>query len=134
MLINGQWTDGTGTERLDSYNPFDQSVWATIPQATEADVAAAIEAGHEAFRTVWRKTAGRDRAAMMLRLADLIEEHADELARIDSTDNGKVIRETKAQMRFTARNYRHFAGYADKLQGKIGRAHVCTPVTNAHLV
>src|SRR3546814_18619926 len=91
MLINGQWTDGTGTERLDSYNPFDQSVWATIPQATEADVAAAIEAGHEAFRTVWRKTAGRDRAAMMLRLADLIEEHADELARIDSTDNGKEI-------------------------------------------
>src|SRR3546814_3389026 len=54
---------------------------------------------------------------MMLRLADLIEEHADELARIDSTDNGKVIRETKAQMRFTARNYLHFAGYADKLQG-----------------
>src|SRR3546814_15208385 len=54
---------------------------------------------------------------MMLRLADLIEEHADELARIDSTDNGKVIRETKAQMRFTARNYRHFAGYAAKLQG-----------------
>jgi (Z)-2-((N-methylformamido)methylene)-5-hydroxybutyrolactone dehydrogenase len=117
MLIDGQWTDGAGTERLDSYNPFNQSVWATIPQATEADVADAVEAGHKAFRTVWRKTSGRDRATMMLRLADLIEENADELARIDSTDNGKVIRETKAQMRFAARNYRHFAGYADKLQG-----------------
>src|SRR3546814_12073970 len=115
MLINGQWTDGTGTERLDSYNPLDQSVWATIPQATEADVAAAIEAGHEAFRTVWRKTAGRDRAAMMLRLADLIEEHADELARIDSTDTGKVISETKAQIRFHARNNHHLHESAPQL-------------------
>src|SRR3546814_12506131 len=108
MLINGQWTDGTGTERLDSYNPFDQSVWATIPQATEADVAAAIEAGHEAFRTVWRKTAGRDRAAMMLRLADLIEEHADALARIDSTDTCHVLSSTQPPQRFTTRTYRHF--------------------------
>lgn len=117
MLIGGKWTSGTGDERLDSYNPFNQSVWATIPQATDADVCSAIEAAHEAFVSGWRKTSGRDRAAMMLRLADLIEANADDLARIDSTDNGKVIRETRAQMGFAARNYRYFAGYADKLQG-----------------
>jgi aldehyde dehydrogenase (NAD+) len=118
MLIDGAWTDGAGGDRLDSYNPFDQSVWATIPQATDEDVAAAIGAAHRAFRDVWRKTLGRDRAALMLRLADLLEERGDALARVDSTDNGKVIRETTAQMRFAARNYRHFAGYADKLQGQ----------------
>ncbi len=117
MLIDGAWTDGTGDERLDSYNPFDQSVWATIPQASEADVAAAIEAAHRAFHGGWRRTNGRDRAALMMRLADLIEENADALARVDSTDNGKVIRETTSQMGFAARNYRHFAGYADKLLG-----------------
>ncbi|UMA67157.1 aldehyde dehydrogenase (plasmid) [Roseivivax marinus] len=118
MLIDGDWVDGAGSERLDSYNPFDQSVWATIPQATEDDVARAITAAHTAFRGVWRKTSGRDRASMMLRLADLVEENADALAQADSTDNGKVIRETGAQMRFAARNYRHFAGYADKLTGE----------------
>lgn len=117
MLIEGTWTSGAGSERLDSYNPFNQSVWATIPQATDADVRAAIDAAHEAFVTTWRKTSGRDRAAMMMRLADLIEANADDLARIDSTDNGKIIRETRAQMGFAARNYRYFAGYADKMQG-----------------
>ncbi len=117
MLIGGAWTDGTSGERLDSHNPYTQEVWGTIPQAAEADVRRAIEIAHEAFREHWRHVNGRDRALMLNRLADLIEENADELARIDSTDNGKVIRETRAQMRFAARNYRYFAGYADKLQG-----------------
>jgi len=117
MLIGGTWTDGTGSERLDSYNPFTQQVWATIPQASDADVRAAIDTAHRAFQDEWRHVNGRDRARLMNRLADLIDDNADELARIDSTDNGKVIRETRAQMRFAARNYRYFAGYADKLQG-----------------
>ncbi|NNU82026.1 aldehyde dehydrogenase [Halovulum dunhuangense] len=117
MLIGGEWTDGTGGERLDSYNPFTQEVWGTIPQATEQDVGNAIEIAHRTFRERWRHVNGRDRAAMLNRLADLIEENAEELATIDSTDNGKVIRETRSQMRFAARNYRYFAGYADKLQG-----------------
>lgn len=116
MLIGGRWTEGTG-ERLDSLNPYTQQVWATIPQASDADVAEAIEAAHEAFHGPWRRVNGRDRALMLNRLADLVEAEADKLARIDSTDNGKVIRETSAQMRFAARNYRYFAGYADKLQG-----------------
>lgn len=118
MLIDGAWTDGTGSERLNSYNPFDQSVWATIPQATDSDVTLAIGAAHNAYRKVWRKTSGKERAELMHRLADLIEAKADHLARTDSTDNGKVIRETTAQMSFVARNYRHFAGYADKLHGE----------------
>lgn len=118
MLINGAWTDGTGQERLDSHNPFDQSIWATIPLATDDDAARAVEAAHRAFRGVWRRTPGHERAALMVRLADLMEARAGDLAHVCSTDNGKVIRETTAQMRFAARNYRHFAGYADKLHGE----------------
>ena len=117
MLIGSGWTVGASGKCLDSYNPYTQQVWATIPQAADEDVARAIETAHDAFRTTWRKVNGRDRAQMMNRLADLVEANGDHLARIDSTDNGKVIRETSVQMRFAARNYRHFAGYADKLQG-----------------
>jgi acyl-CoA reductase-like NAD-dependent aldehyde dehydrogenase len=117
MLIAGEWVDAQSGERLDSYNPYTQNVWATIPQAAEADVTRAIEAAHQCFQSVWRKVNGRDRALMMNRLGELIEQNAEKLARIDSTDNGKVIRETVVQMRFAARNYRYFAGYADKLQG-----------------
>lgn len=118
MLIDGAWTDGDSKERLSGYNPFDQSVWATIPQATDGDVALAIDAAHSAYQNVWRKTSGKERAELMHCLADLIEAKAEHLARTDSTDNGKVIRETTAQMSFVARNYRHFAGYADKLHGE----------------
>lgn len=117
MLIGGEWTEGAGSERLDSFNPYSQEVWARLPQATDEDVARAIETAHETFTSVWRRVNGRDRALMLNRLADLVEQNGDELARIDSTDNGKVIRETSSQMKFAARNYRYFAGYADKLQG-----------------
>lgn len=117
MLIDGVWTDGTSGERLDSYNPFTREIWGTIPQASDGEVQNAIEAAHKAFQTSWQHVNGRDRAILLNRLADLVDENAEELARIDSTDNGKVIRETRAQMRFVARNYRYFAGYADKLQG-----------------
>lgn len=117
MLIGGKWLEGSDGEWLDSYNPYTQQVWGRIPQASEADVNAAIETADEAFRKVWRKTPGRDRAAMLNRLGDLLAARAGEIARIDSTDNGKVLRETRAQMGFAARNYHYFAGYADKLQG-----------------
>jgi aldehyde dehydrogenase (NAD+) len=52
-------------------------------------------------------------------LADLIEANAPRMALLESTDNGKVIRETESQMHFAARQYRFFAGYADKLWGKV---------------
>ena len=118
MLIAGDWVAASDGGTLDSYNPFTQEVWATIPQATDADVSRAIDAADSAFRNGWKQIPGRDRGAMLNRLADLLDAEADELARIETTDNGKVIRETRAQVGFAARNYRYFAGLADKLQGE----------------
>lgn len=70
-----------------------------------------------AFKS-WKRTSGKERAALMNRLADLIEENKDRMAKIETTDNGKILKETSAQMMFAARNYRFFAGYADKLYGR----------------
>ena len=127
MLIGGAWVDASDGARLDSVNPFTQSVWASIPQASDADVGRAIDAAHAAFVGPWRRVNGRDRAKLMLRLADLIERDAENLAILETTDNGKVIRETRPQMQFAARNYRYFAGLADKLQGET------IPLDNADL-
>lgn len=118
MLIGGTWVGATTGETLDSVNPFTQEVWATIPQAAESDVARAIDTAHAAFHGVWKQTNGRDRAALLHRLADLMDRDADALAKIETTDNGKVIRETRPQVSFAARNYRYFAGLADKIQGE----------------
>lgn len=117
MLIGGEWVGSSNGETVDSVDPFDQRVWATIPQASDADVSSAIEVAHNTFVGGWRRSRGVDRANMLMRLSALIERDADRLAELDSRDNGKVIRETRVQMRFAARNYMYFAGYADKMMG-----------------
>jgi aldehyde dehydrogenase (NAD+) len=119
LFIGGAWRDGSAGETLPAVNPFNQEVWARIPVATEADVEAAIAAARRAYETVWRHTTGLERAALIHRLADLIDANADRLALLETTDNGKVIRETRSQMSYAARVYRFFAGYADKIWGSV---------------
>lgn len=117
MFINGNWTSGTDSQRFETLNPYTQTPWATIPQASREDVQHAITAARDAFDSGWRRMPGLKRAALMIRLAEIIEREAKHLAVIESTDNGKVIRETNAQMIYAARVFRYFAGLADKLRG-----------------
>jgi len=119
LFIDGQWRGSSSGETLPAVNPFNQEVWAHIPVATAADVEAAITAARKAYETVWRRTTGLERAKLITRLADLLEQDADRMALLETTDNGKVIRETRSQMRYGARVYRFFAGYADKVWGSV---------------
>jgi acyl-CoA reductase-like NAD-dependent aldehyde dehydrogenase len=119
LYINGEWVEPNSGETFPTYNPFIREPWATISQADEADVRKAVGAARAAFETTWRHTTGLERAGMMNRLADLLEQSADRMALLESTDNGKVIRETRGQMIFSARIYRFFAGYADKIWGRV---------------
>ena len=116
LFIDGEWRDGEGGAMFPAVNPFDQRVWAQIPTAGPADVRDAIAAARRAFET-WGRIPGVQRAKIMLRLADILEADADRMARLETTDNGKIIRETQVQMVFAARQFRFFAGYADKLYG-----------------
>lgn len=117
LYIDGHRVRHDAQERFDSFNPYTQRAWATIPQASETQVADAVAAARRAF-PAWSRSSGGERARLLNRLADLLEAEADRFALMESTDNGKVIRETKGQMRFSARQYRFFAGYADKLWGQ----------------
>lgn len=117
MYIDGRWTDASSGERFESFNPYTQQAWASVPQASEQDVRDAIAAARRAFRATWRGMTGVRRAALMFRLADIIEREGKRLAVIETTDNGKVIRETSSQMVFAARLFRYFGGMADKLRG-----------------
>jgi aldehyde dehydrogenase (NAD+) len=118
MLIGGKLVDAEGDRRLDAVNPYTRDAFATIPDASASDVHAAVEAAQHAFDGAWSGVSGAERARLLNRLAELIDERAGELGRLESTDNGKVLHETTAQARFAARNYRFFAGYADKLYGR----------------
>lgn len=116
MVIDGRQEDGT--DRFESINPYTGEAWATVPAATPGDVEDAVEAARNSFHDTWRTTPGVHRARLMTALADLLESRADPMATMESTDNGKVIRETRNQMSFAARNLRFFAGYADKIYGR----------------
>ncbi|HTV95221.1 MAG TPA: aldehyde dehydrogenase [Steroidobacteraceae bacterium] len=119
LFIDGTWRDGSSGETMPAVNPFDQEVWATVSVATQADVEAAIAAARRAYESTWRNTTGLERAALINRLADLLEANADRMSLLETTDNGKVIRETRSQMSYAARVYRFFAGYADKIWGNV---------------
>jgi acyl-CoA reductase-like NAD-dependent aldehyde dehydrogenase len=118
LFIDGEWVVEANQEFFESINPYTREAWAMVPQASDAQVAAAIAAARRAFDTTWSKTTGLERARLLNRLADLLQADADRMGILESTDNGKVIRETRSQMLFAARAYRFFAGYADKLWGK----------------
>jgi acyl-CoA reductase-like NAD-dependent aldehyde dehydrogenase len=119
LFIGGKWLDSSDGGRFPTINPYNRQTWATIPQATVADVHQAIDAARTTYETLWRKTTGVQRANLLYKLADLVEKQVDRLSMLESTDNGKVVRETKNQVLFAARQYRFFAGYADKLWGKV---------------
>ncbi|TDD41904.1 aldehyde dehydrogenase [Saccharopolyspora elongata] len=118
MLIGGQRVRASTGQELPAINPFTAAEFATIPDASPQDVDAAVAAARAAFDGGWSTTPGVRRAELMNRLAALVDEYAEELGRLESTDNGKLVRETTGQARFAARNYRFFAGYADKLYGR----------------
>lgn len=118
MLIGGEWVPSLSGKTLDSTNPFTGRVWATVQEAAAEDVDRAVKAARHAFdEGPWGKMTGTERARLLRRFADLLGENAEELAYVESTDNGKLLREMGAQMKGLPEWYYYFAGAADKVQG-----------------
>ena len=97
MLIGGKWQESRGGKRFSTINPANESVIAEVPEANEADVDAAVKAARSAFESgPWHRMDARDRGRLMNKLADLMEKNLDELAALETLDNGKPIRDAKA--------------------------------------
>lgn len=116
LYIGGSWTAPHSGRMFDAINPFTGECWARVAEADEADVDRAVAAATRA-QADWAATNGATRATVLNRIAEVIVDNAKEMAVFESTDNGKVIRETQSQMLFAARLFRYYAGYADKLYG-----------------
>lgn len=109
LLINGEWTPGQGSDILEDFSPANGEKLAEIVDATDADVDAAVEAANQAF-PAWSRTDVKERAAILHEIADIIDEHADHLALVETMDNGKPIRETSgADIPLAADHFRYFA-------------------------
>jgi aldehyde dehydrogenase (NAD+) len=90
-----------------------------VPEAGPGDVDAAVRADAAALDGPWGRATGFERARAMHRFADILERDARELAILESTDNGKLIRETEGQAKALAGWLRYFAGISDKLEGEM---------------
>jgi acyl-CoA reductase-like NAD-dependent aldehyde dehydrogenase len=119
QYIGGQWAGAQSGERLETVNPFTGQAWATVPRSGAADVDRAVRAARAAFDDgPWGRLTGRERGRLVRRLAAVIAEHADEVAAVEVTDNGKLIREMAGQIQGLPDYYEYFAGAADKIHGE----------------
>ena len=121
LLINGQWVEAVSGKRFTTINPATGDPICDVAEADEADVNLAVKAARAAFhsKAPWRRMSASERGKLLYKLADLMEKNADDLARLESLDNGKPYTIAKAaDVALSIACYRYFAGWADKVQGK----------------
>ena len=119
LFIDGEFVDGEARTRIQVVNPHDNSVITAVAEAQKADIDRAVEAARKAF-SAWSKSAAADRGRLLLKLADAIEAHSEELARLETIDTGHPLRDTRGlDVARTAFTFRYFGGMADKYQGSV---------------
>lgn len=119
MCIDGEWTQAISGKTFESLDPSNTQPWAVFPDANEQDVDLAVQAADRAFHSQeWRSITPTARGKMLRKLGDLIAENSEILAQLESTDNGKLIRETRGQVSYLPEFFYYTAGLADKIQGE----------------
>jgi len=119
MLIGGQWVEATSGKTFETYNPSTGEVLARIAEGDAEDIKRAVAAARKAFESgPWPKLTPAQRGRLLWKLSDLIEQHAEELAQLETLDNGKPIKYSKAaDIPLTVEHFRYFAGWATKIEG-----------------
>lgn len=118
LYINGQWCEGSENQQMHSTNPATGEAWATFACASPADVERAVSGAKAALNSPeWAKMTATQRGKLLYRLAELVEQNAEKLGEIETTDSGKLAHETVSQTRYVGDYYRYYAGLADKIEG-----------------
>ena len=116
LYYGGAWHQPKGGY-ADTYNPATGVSLGPCAEANAADIDAAVQAAHAAFRE-WRKTKPLDRAAALKRIAVVLRDHADELALVDAANCGNPVKEMASDARVAAAQIEHFAGLVTELKGE----------------
>jgi (Z)-2-((N-methylformamido)methylene)-5-hydroxybutyrolactone dehydrogenase len=116
LFINGKWQDPSSAKWIDSINPYTNKTWSLIPRSNQDDVNQACEAASKAF-VEWSKMHPNQRASLMRKLGDLLVQNADYLAETEVKDNGKIISEMSAQMKYLPQYFYYYGGLAETVMG-----------------
>jgi len=119
MLVNGKWVDAISGKTFPTYNPATGEILAQVAEGDKADIDAAVKAARKAFDSgSWSRMTAANRAKLIWKLADLIEEHTEEFATLETLDNGKPLTVARgADVPLTVDMFRYMAGWATKLEG-----------------
>lgn len=120
FYVDGEWLAPSGAELIDVVDPATGAIITRVPQASDADVDRAVAAARAAFDDRrWSGMSPHDRSRILHRIADLIEERVEELAVLETRDNGKPIERSRADTLSSARTFRYYAGAPSRLGGSV---------------
>ncbi len=118
LIIDGSKTAASDNGTFEVYDPSAGSAFATVAKATKADVDRAVNAAHTALQSkAWGGAPPAERGRIMIRIAQMLRDRAEDLAILESRDNGKPLKQARADVQVAARYFEFFAGIADKIMG-----------------
>jgi phenylacetaldehyde dehydrogenase len=119
MLINGQWVEAASGKTFPTFNPATGDTLSRVAEGDKEDINRAVKAARAAFETgPWPKITPSERGRLIWKIADLIDKHAEELAQLESLDNGKPLTVARvADVPLAADLFRYMAGWATKIEG-----------------
>src|SRR6516225_8393858 len=118
MLIDGRWVNAASGKRFESRNPATGELLATIAEGQAEDINRAVAAARQAFEGPWSRFKPYERQQVLLRLADLVERHFDELSSLDTLDMGAPISRTRGTRLRVLGMLRYYAGQATSIHGE----------------
>ena len=119
LFIDGKWVDAASGKTFTTPNPATGESLAEVAEADKADIDKAVDAARRAYEGKWSKMSARDRGRLLYKLSQLIEQRSQELAELETADNGKPIRESSyVDLPQVVENFEYFAGYATKIEGE----------------
>ncbi len=118
LFIGGEWQDAESGKTFEVIDPARAEVVTEVAEADAADIDRAVRAAREAFEGDWRKMMPRQRGRLMWKLAERLEERKDEIALVETLNNGKPLFESGIDVAMTIQTFEYYAGWATKIEGE----------------
>src|SRR5713226_138638 len=119
MLVAGDWRDGSGGAVSSIVDPSTNQVIGEVPRGSREDAGAAVDAAKSAlWSPEWREMDSAKRGRILVKLTGLIRENSEELAKLETLNEGKTLRESKGDVAWAARAFEYYSGLADKIEGE----------------
>ncbi|HEX9692288.1 MAG TPA: aldehyde dehydrogenase family protein [Gemmatimonadales bacterium] len=120
LYINGEWVAGASERRIEVVNPATEEVLTSVPEATSGEIDAAVTAARTCFASdAWTGMSPRKRGALLFRAAQILRERRDDVAALETRQNGKPLFESKIDVTMSIETLTYYAGWADKIGGRV---------------